>query len=99
MLNRYMLARLLGGLLGLAAGYLVWQLFWDTVLWELPHDALNTALTSGALVNLISIAAVALIMVPGLALSALAEFLTKRLTRTSASADSMVDQPERDASQ
>ncbi|MDD9152087.1 hypothetical protein PUY80_05815 [Plantibacter flavus] len=81
MLNRYALARVLGGLLGFGAGYLLWEMLRNAMLREIPAGAWEAATASDAFVSLIGIAAVALIMTPGLVLSAVAEHLTKRVSR------------------
>jgi len=65
MLNRYALARTLGGLLGLGVGYLLWEGLRDAMLREIPAGAWEAATASDAFVSLIGIAAVALIMTPG----------------------------------
>lgn len=83
MLNRYALARTLGGLLGLGVGYLLWEMLRDAMLREIPAGAWEAATASDAFVSLIGIAAVALIMTPGLVLSAVAEQATKWLSRSS----------------
>lgn len=83
MLNRYALARTLGGLLGLGVGYLLWEGLRDAMLREIPAGAWEAATASDAFVSLIGIAAVALIMTPGLVLSAVAEQATKWLSRSS----------------
>lgn len=81
MLNRYALARTLGGLLGFGVGYLLWEGLRDAMLREIPAGVWEAATASDAFVSLIGIAAVALIMTPGLVLSAVAEQATKWLSR------------------
>ncbi|WP_138946464.1 hypothetical protein [Plantibacter sp. M259] len=81
MLNRYALARTLGGLLGLGVGYLFWEGLRNAMLREIPAGVWEAATASDAFVSLMCIAAVALIMTPGLVLSAVAEEATKWLSR------------------
>ncbi|SMQ72596.1 hypothetical protein SAMN06295909_2863 [Plantibacter sp. VKM Ac-1784] len=83
MLNRYALARTVGGLLGLGVGYLLWEGLRNAMLREIPAGAWEAATISDAFVSLIGIAAVALIMTPGLVLSAVAEQATRWMSRSS----------------
>ncbi|MBF4563482.1 hypothetical protein [Plantibacter sp. VKM Ac-2876] len=83
MLNRYALARTLGGLLGFGVGYLLWEGLRDAMLREIPAGVWEAATASDAFVSLIGIAAVALIMTPGLVLSAVAEQAERRMSPSS----------------
>jgi len=93
MLNRYLLARVLGGLLGFGAGYLVWQTLWNAMLLEIPAGAWEAATASNALKTLIGIAGVALIMTPGLVLSAVAEQAVRWMSRSSSRRAGVEQQP------
>lgn len=83
MLSRYLLARVLGGLLGLGAGYLAWQTLRNAMLREIPAGAWEVVTASDALTTVIGIAGVALIMTPGLVLSAVAEQAERRMSPSS----------------
>ncbi|ROR80833.1 hypothetical protein SAMN06295974_0053 [Plantibacter flavus] len=93
MLNRYALARTLGGLLGLGGGYLLWEMLRNAMLLEIPAGAWEAATASGAFVSLLGIAGVALIMTPGLVLSAVAEQATRWMSRSSSRRAGVEQQP------
>ena len=93
MLNRYALARTLGGLLGFGVGYLLWEMLRNAMLLEIPTGAWEAATASGAFVSLIGIAAAALIVTPGLVLSAVAEQATRWVSCSSSRRAGVEQQP------